>query len=203
MVPRDESPRLTNGLPTQPPAPIFPPMSGMFFESPRVRFFRRFCLLESCARMFASLQFRRFTDAVRRSFQSGSRPEAAELPAATQTAPKRLAWTFRGPRAAVRASSDALRPNYNSVINEDHYGISRSWERLAATPRRLPQKGRRRSPLPAELARKGAGKANVLAKNHGIFLTQRESAIHHACAFSRAAGAEWFEPSGRTAAQLA
>lgn len=178
-------------------------MSGMFFESPRVRFFRRFCLLELCARMFASLQFRRFPDAVRRSFRSGSRPEAAEFPAATQTAPKRLAWTFRGPRAAVRASSDALRPNYNSVLNEDHYGISTIRERLAATPRRLPQEGRRRSSLPAELACKGAGKTNVLAKNHGIFLTQRESVIQYLRTFGRAAAAEWLSQAGGAAAQRA
>lgn len=176
-----------------------PAMSGMFFEYPRVRFFRRFWLLELITRTFASLLSRRFSNAARRSVQSGSRPEAAEFPAARQSASERLAWTFRGPRAVGRASSDALRPKHNSVNNnKDHYGISRIRERLAATPRRLPQKGRRRSPLPPEHTGQSAGQTNVLAKNHGIFLAQRESAHQHTRSTRRAPATEWFCQTGGT-----
>src|SRR6476469_9763258 len=99
-------------------------MSGMFFEYPGVRFTRRGRLLEIDLRAFASLQFRRLTHAARYSFRLLSRPEAAEFPAATQSAFERLGWTHEGSRAGNRASVDALRPNYNSVKTEDLYGSS-------------------------------------------------------------------------------
>ena len=165
-------------------------MSGVFFEYPGVRFSRRVRLLEIILRAFASLLLRRATHAARHSFRVSSRPEAAEFPAATQTAFERLGWTLRGSRAGERASIDALRPNYNSVNTEDLYGISIIREKFAAPTgrRRFPQKGRR-SPVPAKRACEGTGKENVLAESHGIF-HQRKSADRA----RRGTKAQWFAP---------
>ena len=152
-------------------------MSGAFFEYPGVRFLRRFRLFAAVVRPFVFLLFRRLTHAARHSFRSRSRRHVAEFPAATQTAFERLKWTLRGSRAADRASRGALRPNDNSVNIEDHYDNSFIRERLAAsTRRRLPQKGRRRSSLPAEEQHaKSAGQEIALGKNHGIFHERKRS----------------------------
>ncbi len=176
----------------------------MLFEYPRVRFSWRFRLLEVITRSVASLLFRRFTDAARRSFRSQPRPYAAEFTADTQSADKRLEWTFLGLRAAVRASHNALRPNHNSVNTEDHYDISIIREKFPSpTWRRLPQKGRRSS-LPAEHACQGAGQANALAENHGFLLARRESTIRRSQHPLRRTASEWRDQAhGRTRAQLA
>lgn len=183
---------------------MFRPMSGMLFEYPCVRFSRRFWLSEVITRSVASLLSRRFPDAVRRLFRSRPRPDAVELTAATQPAHERLEWTFGGPRAAARASYDALRPNYNSVNTEDHYGISIIWEKFASsTWRWLPQKGRR-SPLPAEHASKGAGQTNVLAENHGLLLARREPATAGSQHSPGRTAAQWLrETCGRTCPRFA
>ena len=159
-------------------------MSGIIFESPDVRFLssriRKFLL-----RAVATLLFR--CGAALQSFRIFSRRQAAEFPAATQTAFELLERILRDRRAADRASMDALRPNHNSVNTKDpEYGISIIRERLAASARRLfPTQGGRRSPLPAKSNTQGAGQEVSLGQNHGLFL-ERKSADR-----ARPAGAQW------------
>jgi hypothetical protein len=138
-------------------------MSGMFFDNPAVRFSRRFSFYQIRMRHFASLLFRWLTGAKGHYFRNCSRRHEAEFPAATQIADQRL---FFGSRATDRASTDALRPNYNWVELEDQHDISIIGEKWPAFARRLPQKGRQ-SPAPPERAIEGAGEEIVLAENHG------------------------------------
>ena len=138
-------------------------MSGMFFDSPAVRFSRRFSFYQIRMRDFASLLFRWLTGA---GVRIDSRCHEAEFPAATQTAYQLLGRTHLGSRARDRASTDALRPQHNWVKPEDQYDISIIGEKWPAFARRLPQKGRQ-SPAPPERAIEGAGEAIVLAENYG------------------------------------
>ena len=139
-------------------------MSGMFFDNPAVRFSRRLSFYQIWMRSFASLLNRWLTGADDLSVRIDSRCHEAEFPAATQTAYQLL---FLGSRAVDRASSDALRPNYNWVKPEDQYDISIIGEKWPAFARRFPQKGRQ-SPAPPERAIEGAGEEIVLADNHGV-----------------------------------
>jgi hypothetical protein len=138
-------------------------MSGTFFDNPALRFSRRFSFYQIRMRHVASLLFRWLTDAEGHCFRDRSRRHEAEFPAATQIADQRL---FFGSRAADRASTDALRPNYNWVELEDTHDISIIGEKWPAFARRLPQEGRQ-SPAPSEHAIQGAGEEIVLAENHG------------------------------------
>jgi hypothetical protein len=140
-------------------------MSGIFFDNPAVRFSRRLSFYEFRMRHFASLLFRRLTGADRFSVRISSRRYEAEFPAPTQIADQLL---LSRPRARDRASTDALRPNYNWVKPEDQYDISIIGEKWPAFARRLPQKGRPQSPAPPERAIEGAGEAIVLAENNGV-----------------------------------
>ena len=182
--------RLANRLGT---AILIHKMSGVFFEYPGVRFSRRFQLLQVIVRLCASV--RRLTHAARHRFRSSFRRKTAEFPTHAQTADKRLGWTSRGSRAAVRASSDALRPNHNSVKNEDHYDISWKRKRLATSAGRLPQKGRRRSPRPAELARESAGEEVVFRDDRRYdqraVRRQLKSADHASACEPRRDDAKW------------
>jgi hypothetical protein len=146
----------------------YPQMSGMFFVNPAARFSRRFSVYQIQMHGFASWLFRWLTGADRPSVRINSRRHEAEFPAATQTAYHLLVGTFRGSRAKDRASSDALRPNYNWVKPEDQHDIPIIGEKWPAFARRLPQKGRQ-SPTPPERAIEGAGEEIVLAENHGAF----------------------------------
>jgi hypothetical protein len=123
----------------------------MSFEVPGVRFSGKISLWEIVMRTLASSLVRPLTQAVRHLFRVLSRPQPAEFSAATHTAFQRSGPTLAGPRAADRASADALRPHCNSVNTEDLYGISITREKLAAPTRRrrFPTEGRRSS-LPAE-----------------------------------------------------
>jgi hypothetical protein len=114
-------------------------------------------------RSFASLLVRWLTGADGHCLRNCSRRHEAEFPAATQIADQRL---FFGSRATDRASTDALRPNYNWVELEDQHDISIIGEKWPAFARRLPQKGRQ-SPAPPERAIEGAGEEIVLGENHG------------------------------------
>jgi hypothetical protein len=140
-------------------------MSGMFFDNPGVRFSRRFSFFQIQMRYFASRLSRWLTGADDHCFRNYSRRLEAEFPAATQFADQLL---FFGSRAADRASTDALRPNYNWVELEDQHDISIIGEKWPAFAWRLPQKGRP-SPAPPERAIEGAGEEIVLAENHGAF----------------------------------
>jgi hypothetical protein len=135
----------------------------MFFDNPALRFSRRLSFYQTRMRSFASLLVRWLTDAEGHYFRNSSRRHEAEFPAATQIADQRL---FFGSRATDRASTDALRPNYNWVELEDQHDISIIGEKWPAFARRLPQKGRQ-SPAPPERAIEGAGEEIVLAENHG------------------------------------
>jgi len=139
-------------------------MSGMFFDNPAVRFSRRLSFYQIRMRSFASLLVRWLTGAQGHCFRNSSRLREAEFPAATQIADQRL---FFGSRATDRASTDALRPNYNWVELEDQNDISIIGEKWPAFARRLPQKGRQ-SPAPPERAIEGAGEEIVLAEIHGL-----------------------------------
>jgi hypothetical protein len=138
-------------------------MSGMFFDNPAARFSRRLSFYQVRMRYFASLLVRWLTGGDGHCFRNCSRRLEAEFPAATQIADQRL---FFGSRAVDRASTDALRPNYNWIELEDQHDISIIGEKWPAFARRLPQKGRQ-SPAPPERAIEGAGEEIVLAKNHG------------------------------------
>ena len=102
----------------------------------------------------------------------GSRVYEAEFPLARLIVYRVLLFIRSGPipgaRARDRASTDALRPNYNWVKPEDQYDISIIGEKWPAFAWRLPQKGRQ-SPAPPERAIEGAGEEIVLAENHGAF----------------------------------
>ena len=136
----------------------------MFFDNPAVRFSRRLSFYQIWMRYFASLLNRWLTGADGLSVRIDSRCHEAEFPAATRTAYQLL---FLGSRAVDRASTDALRPNYNWVKPEDQYDISIIGEKWPAFARRLPQKGRQ-SPAPPERAIEGAGEEIVLADNRGV-----------------------------------
>ncbi|MEY2558379.1 MAG: hypothetical protein QOE34_1804 [Verrucomicrobiota bacterium] len=140
-------------------------MSGMFFDSPALRFSRRLSFYQIRMRSLASVLFRWLTGAGRLCVRIDSRCHEAEFPGATQTAYELL---FTRSRARDRASTDALRPNYNWVKPEDQHDISIIGEKWPAFARRLPQKGRQ-SPAPPERAIEGAGEAIVLAENNGLF----------------------------------
>jgi hypothetical protein len=140
-------------------------MSGIFFDNPAVRFSRRLSFYQLRVRNFASWLFRWLTGANGHCFRDYSRRHEAEFPAATQIANQRLLF---GSRAADRASTDALRPNYNWVELEDQHDISIIGEKWPAFARRLPQKGRQQSSAPPERAIEGAGEEIVLAENHGL-----------------------------------
>jgi hypothetical protein len=137
----------------------------MFFDNPALHFSRRLSFYQAWMRSIASLLVRRLTGAKGHCFRNSSRRHEAEFPAATQIADQRL---FFGSRATDRASTDALRPNYNWVELEDQYDISIIGEKWPAFARRLPQKGRQQSSAPPERAIEGAGEEIVLAENHGL-----------------------------------
>ena len=140
-------------------------MSGTFFDTPALRFSRRFSFYQVWVRHVASLLFRWLTDAQGHCVRDRSRRHEAEFPAATQIADQRL---FLGSRAADRASNDALRPNNNWVELEDQNDISIIGEKWPAFAWRLPQKGRQQSPAPPERAIEGAGEEIVLAENYCV-----------------------------------
>jgi hypothetical protein len=140
-------------------------MSGMFFDKPGDRLSRRSRFFEG---NFVSLLARWFMDVGRRSFRITSRCHEAKFPAATQTADKLFARTFRGSQAADGASIDGLRPHYNWVNIEDQHEISFIRETLAAFARRFPTTGRRSLTL-SRLRPEGAGEEIVVANNHGFF----------------------------------
>ncbi|CAN5487352.1 hypothetical protein BH18VER1_BH18VER1_09750 [soil metagenome] len=187
-LPAVELPR-SSTLPKPPFAAMFRPMSGMCFEYPGVRFSQRLGALETIMRSIASLLIYWVTVAACQSVRRFFRPYAAEFPAATQSASKRLAWTSRGPRTAGGASIDALPLNYNSVNLEDHYGISINRE-TSPLARWLPQTGRRRPLLSTEHARQCAGQANILAEDHGA-LFARSASIECARQAGRRQRCEW------------
>jgi hypothetical protein len=137
----------------------------MFFDNPAVRFSRRLSFYQIRMRYVASLLGRWLTGASGHCFRICSRRLEAEFPAATQIADQRL---FFGSRAVDRASTDALRPNYNWIELEDQHDISIIGEKWPAFARRLPQKGRQQSPAPPERAIEGAGEEIVLGENHGL-----------------------------------
>jgi hypothetical protein len=139
----------------------------MFFDKPAVRFSRRFSFCQIRMRSFVELLVRWRTGASRFSVRIDSRCHVAEFPAATETVYQLLMRTLLGSRARDRASTDALRPNYNWVKTEDQNDISIIGEKWPASARRLPQKGRQ-SPAPPERAIEGAGEEIVLAENHGL-----------------------------------
>lgn len=114
----------------------------------------------------ASLLFRWLTGADGHYARIDSRRHEAEFPVATQTAYQLLVGTLWGSRARDRASTDALRPNYNWMKPEDQNDISIIGEKWPAFARRLPQKGRQ-SPAPLQRAIEGAGEDIVLAENNG------------------------------------
>ena len=114
----------------------------------------------------ASLLFRWLTGADGLYARIDSRREEAEFPVATQTAYQLLEGTLWGSRARDRASTDALRPNYNWMKPEDQNDILLIGEKWPAFTRRLPQKGRQ-SPAPPKRTIEGAGKEIVLAENNG------------------------------------
>jgi hypothetical protein len=145
----------------------------MFFDNPALRFSRRLSFYQTRMRSFASMLVRRLTDAQGHCFRNRSRLHEAEFPAATQIADQRL---FFGSRAMDRASTDALRPNYNWIELEDQYDISIIGEKRPAFARRLPQKGRQQSPAPPERAIEGAGEEIVLAENHGVLFRWKTGA---------------------------
>jgi hypothetical protein len=145
-------------------------MSGVFFDNPGVRFSPRYRLFKTRMRAFALVLFRGLSRAARHLFRIPSRLHEAEFPAAMQPAYKLLEWTLRGPHVTDRASIDALRPNYNSVNTEDHYGISIIREEFAASARRrLPTQERQQSPLPAKHSHEGAGQKIDLAADYVLF----------------------------------
>ena len=147
-------------------------MSGTFFDTPALRFSRRFSFYQVWMRHVASLLFRWLTDAQGHCVRDRSRRHEAEFPAATQIADQRL---FLGSRAADRASTDALRPNNNWVELEDTHDISIIGEKWPASARRLPQKGRQQSPALSERALPGAGEEIILGENHGVFCRWKTS----------------------------
>jgi hypothetical protein len=163
-------------------------MSGLFFDNPALRFSRRFSFYQIRVRHIASLLFRWLTDAEDHCIRDRSRCHEAEFPAATQIADQRL---FFGSRAADRASTDALRPNYNWVELEDTHDISIIGEKWPAFARRLPQKGRQ-SPAPAERAIQGAGEEIALGKDHGVFCRWKTSPGRPANAAGGGGGAQRF-----------
>ena len=151
-------------------------MSGVFFDNPGVRFSPRYKLFETRMRTFAPVLYWGLVYAARHLFRSSSRPHEAKFPAAMQTAYERLEWTPRGSHSADRASIDALRPNYNSVNTEDHYGISIIREKFAASAqRRSPTQERQQPPLSAKHADQATGEEIALAANH-VFLHERKTA---------------------------
>jgi hypothetical protein len=156
-------------------------MSGMFFDNPGVRFSRRFSFFQILMRHFASRLFCWLTGADASCFRNYFRRHEAEFPAATQIADQAL---FFGPRATDRASTDALRSNYNWVELEDQYDISIIGEKWPAFARRLPQKGRQSPPLSGPSGQ-GAGEEIVLGKNHGVFRRWKTGGVP-----ARAPGAE-------------
>lgn len=174
----------------------------MFFEYPGVRFSGLIRLWESMVRTIALLLIRPWTQAVRHSFRMLSRPQPAEFSAATHTASQRPGLTPRGSRAADRASSDALRLNYNSVNTEDLYGISITREKLAAPTgrRRFPTEGRRSS-LPAKQQHRdaeGSGQEIVLGQGHGLFQRWQQSAHRaRAAAAAQQQHEQWLPQRGR------
>ena len=161
-------------------------MSGLFFDNPALRFSRRFSFYQIQVRHVASLLFRWLTDAKDHCIRDRSRRHEAEFPAATQIADQRL---FFGSRAADRASTDALRPNYNWVELEDTHDISIIGEKWPAFARRLPQKGRQQSPTLSERAIQGAGEEIALGEDHGVFRRWKTSPSRQANA---AGGAQRF-----------
>jgi hypothetical protein len=150
-------------------------MSGMFFDNPAVRFSRRFSFFQIQMRSFALWLFRWLTGADGFFVRIDSRCHEAEFPAPTQTAYQLLVRTLLGSRAKDRASTDALRPNYNWVKPEDQHDIPIIGEKWPALARRLPQKGRQ-SPAPPERAIEGAGEEIVLAENSGVFHRRKTGA---------------------------
>jgi hypothetical protein len=139
----------------------------MFFDNPAVRFSRRFSFFQIRMRSFASWLFC-VTGADGFFVRIDSRCHEAEFPKPTQTAYQLLVGTLLGSRAKDRASTDALRPNYNWVKPEDQNDIPIIGEKWPALARRLPQKGRQQSPAPPERAIEGAGEEIVLAENNGV-----------------------------------
>jgi hypothetical protein len=138
----------------------------MFFDNP-VRFSRRPSFSRIRIRFFASGLSRWLTEADGFFVRIDSRRHEAEFPAPTQTAYQLLVGTLLGSRAKDRASTDALRPNYNWVKLEDQHDIPTIGEKWPAFARRLPQKGRP-SPAPPERSIEGAGEKIVLAENSGV-----------------------------------
>ena len=102
------------------------------------------------------------------------RREEAEFPAKSSRdggTCRLLEGTFRGPRVAGCASTDALRPFNNSVNLEDQNEISFIRETLAASARRTPKKGRSKAAF-SECAPESS-KENILAAVSGIFWKRR------------------------------
>lgn len=125
-------------------------MSGMACESPGVRFSPRIRLRQVLLRALTGLLIRWRSSAARQFFRKLHRLEVAEFPAPTPTAFERLEWILRDRRGTGRASSDALRPNDNSVNTKVPYGNSIIRKRLAASARWLFPPARGRSLLPAQ-----------------------------------------------------
>jgi hypothetical protein len=99
------------------------------------------------------------------------RREEAKFPAKSQNACRLLEGTFRGPRVAGCASTDALRPFNNSVNLEDQNEISFIRETLAASARRTPKEGRSKAAF-SECAPESS-QENILAAVSGIFWKRR------------------------------
>ena len=130
--------------------------------------------LKIMMRDFASLLFRLPTMALCGSRRVRSRHDETEFPMASQNAGNLLEWTFRGRRAADRASSDALRPLHHWVNKEDQYELSFIRETPAPAARRISTQGRWPRAL-SRSARKNA-QENILAANRGVFWKRKKHA---------------------------
>ena len=166
-------------------------MSGVFSECSGGRFSRRIWFLEIFMRAFASLLIRPSTHAVRLFRTRSSSPEA-EFPPATQSF-----LTYRGLRAADRASYDALRPNINSVKTEHSYAYSNIRETTPLARWSLPTRWRKSSEPPGIHPKSAGEKTNALAENCRLLQRRRRQAG----AETRGTAAhEWFAVAIRIAA---
>jgi hypothetical protein len=123
-------------------------------------------------RALASSLFRYLKPAACISKRIHFRPKQTEFPAASQNACRLLEKAFFGPRAAGRASTDALRRYNNSVNLEDQNEISFIREAPASFAWWIPKKGR--STRPPSRGAPECPQENILAAVGGVFRKRRD-----------------------------
>ena len=157
------------------PSAIIRHLSGILIDSVRSK--RRIQALKIMMRSFGSSLLRSLTMMLYGSRRVRSRQEEeTEFPVASSRdggTGNLLERTFRGRRAADRASLDALRPSNHWVNIEDQYELSFIREAFAPVARRLSTSAR--CPWASTRRTGTSAQENILAASRGVFWRRRNS----------------------------